>query len=140
MIIGTPVRNLTDCALICVKIAFCDLIGRAQILARVQKWYGNVTRPSAPPPPLSNYKWPNGGGGSGYETICNIECWDIMCTCNTLFRLLLNNHRTPKTVVCGQIEFPILLLNSRKRSGTRSNSSSSIHVRNQSPRPFADLT
>ena len=58
MIIGTPVRNLTDCALICVIIAFCDLIGR---------WYGNVTRPFLRPP-LSNYKWPNGGGESGYET------------------------------------------------------------------------
>ena len=38
----------TDYALLCVTMAFCDLIGGARILALVQKLYTNVTRPFPP--------------------------------------------------------------------------------------------
>ena len=71
--------------------------------------------------------------------IGNIQCWYIMCTWTHYsgFHWTTIAHWKSRH---GQIEFPILLPNSRKLSGTRSNSSSSIHVRNQSPRPFADLT
>ena len=86
--IWIPMADQTDYTLLCVIIAFCDLIGRAQILALVHKLYTNIILFLSPSPDI---KWRMGLYVTIYTYVptdkrtalwgepCALSCKQCMC-------------------------------------------------------------
>ena len=111
--IWIPMADQTDYTLLCDIIAFCDLIGRAQILALVHKLYANIILFLSPSPDINGgWFWvraytyvPTDKRTTLWGEPCALRCKQCMCNSygnnqqQAIYKLL-HSRTAANTVPC----------------------------------------